>query len=96
MLTGDDLIRLVRCDGLMLIGELFLHTLKAPRVIMQRQDGMMMIVELVGQPKELNLPESALSWKPTDEKLVDKYRENVTGLVIAKPGLEVVKMGGRA
>ena len=96
MSMDDNTIRVVRAGGLLLVGDIALNILSAPRAIMQRQDGKMVMVELVGNPKSVTIPADALSWTPTDETLIANYRESVTGLVMAQtvPGANVVRMDG--
>ena len=96
MSMDDNTIRVVRAGGLLLIGDFGLNVLGSPRAIMQRQDGKMVLVELIGNPKAVNVPADALSWSPTDEALIANYRESVTGLVMAQtvPGANVVRMAG--
>lgn len=96
MSTGDSTIRIVRGDGLLLIGEYQMGTLTAPRVIGQQPqpDGRQRLVfmELVGRPEQIQIPASAIMWAPGDDDLVTAYKEAVTGLVLARPG-NVIPIG---
>jgi hypothetical protein len=83
-------------DGILLIGDYKLGVLSQPRALMSQQtpDGRQMLVpvELVGLPKEVTLPAGGcLMWEATDEGLINAYREHVTGLVLAKPPISLVK-----
>lgn len=95
MSMDDSTIQVVRAQGLLLIGDMAMGRLASPRAVMQRQDGKMVLVELVGNPKYVNVPADALSWAPTDEHLIAEYRTAVTGLVMATPGANVVDLGSR-
>lgn len=98
MSMGDSLIRIVRADGLLWIGTMEGAALKSPRIVVGRPDGAMMLVEAAGKPKEINIPETAVRWEPTDEEFIKAYRENVSGLVMAKTmpkGNLVAMPGGR-
>ncbi|MFH2075575.1 MAG: hypothetical protein ABIJ57_09550 [Pseudomonadota bacterium] len=85
---GDSTIRIVRADGLMLIGEYQMGTLTAPRVIGQQPqpDGRqrLVFVQLVGLPEQIQLPVSAMMWEPEEDDLVTAYKESVTGLVLTR------------
>ncbi len=108
-LTGDSTIRLVRFDGLMLIGDYTPSAalevrgngyLESPRVVGSRprpQGGQeIAFMELVGRPTSVPIPDGALVYIPTEEDIVNAYKENVTGLTLAKPALNVIPIGGRA
>lgn len=83
------MIRMVRVEGLWLIGTLEGNVLKSVRGIIIRQDGQMVITPLPGGPKDAVIPiESSLIYEPTDDGdvrgLVSVYRRDVSGLVLAK------------
>ena len=90
------MITIVRTDGMLLIGDLQMNCLKEPRAIMVSPDGTKLFFQqLIGLPKELYLDMPvALRYEPPEEALIDKYREVVSGIVIARPQ-NVIDIGGK-
>ncbi len=88
MSMEDSAIKMVRVDQMLLIGSLEAFKLVSPRVIGQIPSPagppQLVLLELVGSPKEITLPQNIITWEPKDDALVNAYRENVTGLMIAK------------
>lgn len=87
---GDNTtIRLVRIDGLLLIGSFEGQDLVSPRVIQiaQMPDGRMGIqfALIVGNPKRITLMNHpSFAFQAEDVELITAYREAVTGLTLAK------------
>ncbi len=96
-------IRIVRIDGMLVIGIMDSgNSLSNPRVIQVNQGPgnqfSVSFLQLIGYPKSIELHEPAFSYECEDENIVTAYRENVTGLTLAKemPNGDhgkVVKMG---
>ena len=89
MSIGDSTIRIIRTDGLMLIGDCQAGEMISPRVlnIQPREGGQAQIsfLRLLGDPRKATMGTPALSYEVTDEALIGAYRESVTGLVMARP-----------
>lgn len=104
MSTDDNTIKIMRYDGLLVMGDYCVGKLLKPRVIMPQQQpgpqGQMMVsfVSILGVPEEMAIPTGALIWDCLDEQLITGYREAVTGLVLAKkPALTNLSLvGGKA
>jgi hypothetical protein len=95
---SDNLVKIVRVDGMLLIGSLAMGELSQPRVIefvrMQDDNTGIRFGLLPGGADAITLVTEAFCYAPADDALVNIYREAVTGLTIAKslPG-NVIKTG---
>ena len=106
MSMGDSFYRLVKVGEIIIIGAYTpgnpvqvgtRGSIDKPRLIGMQQTpagNQRVFMELIGSPAQIEIPQGALVWEPTDEGLVDQYRESVSGLVIARPN--VIPIGGRA
>jgi len=84
------MIKVLRMDGILMIGEVEANKMSNPRALVMTQQGLG-FQELVGRPEELyfNTPETpAMQYEP-EKALVDAYRQHVTGLVIASNVVEL-------
>ena len=81
-------VRIVRIDGMLIIGVAGGNSLLDPRVIQVSQGPNnqvgVALLQLIGYPKSIELHEPAFSYECQDENIVTAYRENVTGLTLAK------------
>jgi hypothetical protein len=93
---GDNVFRLVKVGEIIMIGEYAYYPaqlgrfINRPRLIGMQQTptgNQRVFMELIGSPETIDIPPGALVWEPTDEALVNQYREAVTGLVLAKPNV---------
>jgi hypothetical protein len=98
------MIKIVRIEQFLMIGEMETDTqtnclisrgkMKNPRVIQANPQGQLVLAPLVGEPKEMDLALDKIifAYELEDEFLIKAYRENVTGLILARPA-NVVEMG---
>lgn len=89
------MITIIRTDGMLLVGDMEMNRLKEPRALMITPDGKnVYFAELIGRPTELYFDApAALRYEPHEQGLIDKYREVVSGIVIARPQ-NVIDIGG--
>ncbi len=94
----QSLVKIVSAGGMLMIGVFGGGQLQNPRVIVVNQgpggSAGVSFLQLIGFPKMLELGETAFSYECQDENVLTGYRENVTGLSIAKavPGNLVQKL----
>jgi hypothetical protein len=96
------MIRIIRIGEFMIIGRVDDETLMSPhllvrdpRVVQQNAQGQLVLVPLIGDPKEmtLSLDKMIFAYWLKDERMIASYREAVSGLVMAKNN--VIDIGGR-
>ena len=98
---AEEMVRVYRMDGMMVIGVYGGGKLREPRVVQVSQGPNNQVgvafLQLIGYPKSIDGYVSAFSYECQDENIVTAYRESVTGLSLAKalpPDLgKVIKMG---
>lgn len=99
LMAGESTIQIVRVDQMMLIGELQMGSiLKNPRmmIIQPAPNGQIhvLISKIVGDPDTISVNPD-FSYFCKDQGILDAYRENVSGLVVARTmPPNVLKMGG--
>ena len=81
------MIKVLRMDGILMIGEVEANKMSNPRALVMTQQGLG-FQELVGRPEELYFNTPAMQYEP-EKALVDAYRQHVTGLVIASNVVEL-------
>lgn len=100
LMAGESVIQIVRVDQMMLIGELQMgNLLKNPRLMIIQPAGngqvQILISKIVGDPDSMNV-NPGFSYFCKDQGILDAYRENVSGLVMARTmPPNVLKMGGQ-
>lgn len=99
LMAGESTIQIVRVDQMMLIGELVMgNVLKNPRMMIIQPTGngqvQVLISKIIGEPESMNVSPS-FSYFCKDQGILDAYRENVSGLVVARNmPPNVLKIGG--
>ena len=101
---GDSVIRIMKMGELIVFGVYTMGTaaaikgqgiLSKPRVLGNRE-GQAVFMELIGKPDQIDIPEGAFLWEPTDDAPVKLYQEAITGITLVKTISNVVPIGGRA
>ena len=99
MLTGDSAIKVFHIGGMLIMGTVEGDYLVSPRVLDLQPRGNQLQVrlfQLAGLPTRITVGMAAFSYSVQEQSVLDAYRENVTGLTLAKtiPG-NVLPMVGR-
>lgn len=82
------MIKIVRLEGWMMMGDLELNVMKKPRVFVGADAQHIDLVEVAGNPEEILLP-PCLQYEVKDQSLIDFYRTKVTGLILAKNVVDI-------
>jgi hypothetical protein len=97
-------VRIVKVDAFLIVGEMecgvswgLRNIMKNPRLVLSDPSGALSLSPFIGEPKEIIISSSrmAFGYVREDAAMISRYREAVTGLVLARPSNVVDLRSGK-